>query len=33
MATQEELDKCYMQVAEAHAKLSKGVRAKVDNLE
>lgn len=29
MATQEELDKCYMSIAEAHAKLSKGVRAKV----
>lgn len=29
MATQEELDKCYMSIAEAHAKLSKGIRAKV----
>lgn len=29
MATQQELDECYMTTAEAHAKLSKGVRAKV----
>lgn len=29
MASQYELDQCYMSVAEAHAKLSKGVRAKV----
>lgn len=29
MASQKELDQCYMAVAEAHAKLSKGVRAKV----
>ena len=29
MANQKELDKCYMAVAEAHAELSKGQRAKV----
>jgi len=29
VASQQELDQCYMAVAEAHAKLSKGVRAKV----
>ena len=29
MATQQELDECYMSVAESHANLSKGVRAKV----
>ena len=29
MATQQELDKCYMQVAEAHASLSKAERKKV----
>ena len=29
MATQSDLDACYMQVAEAHAALSKGVRGKV----
>lgn len=29
MASQKELDRCYMQVAEAHAGLSRGKRAKV----
>lgn len=29
MASQQDLDNCYMTVAEAHAKLSRGVRAKV----
>ena len=29
MATKKELDNCYMSVAFAHAKLSKGIRAKV----
>ena len=29
MASQKELDKCYMTIAEAHAELSKGQRAKV----
>lgn len=29
MATQKELDACYMTVAEAHANLSKGIRSKV----
>ena len=29
MATQSDLDSCYMQVAQAHAALSKGVRGKV----
>ncbi len=29
MATQQELDQCYMAVAEAHSQLSKGIRAKV----
>lgn len=29
MANQRELDRCYMLVAEAHAQLSRGVRAKV----